>query len=503
MQHIIFAPIRAVEKWLDKTSMYTVVLAALGSLCVAALGLSMVGLGAASVSSMVFSWLVLVVVAVVVSVGCGKLFGVTAHHLSSCITALILFLILSPATTQSEYLVLAGTAAAAILSKYILQFRRQHVVNAAAVAVFALALSGYGAATWWVATPYMLIPLVLAGGAVVTKMRTWPMILSFGLVGFATFLFESWRFGDDIAGTWLLYFLSYPTLFLAFFMLTEPFTLPPTRNLRMLYGALVGFLGSTSLISFLYITPELALLLGNLAMYPFTLRRKLHLSFISKREIGPLLYELTFQKPNGLRFLPGQYVEWMLPHGASDSRGIRRYFTIVSSPTESVFKLACKVPTPGSSYKQALLALVPGDMVIASQLAGDFVLPKNPATKLAWVAGGIGVTPFVSQAVWLQDTASSRDITLLYAANSPAELVYESELATVATVVPVLATGTLPGSETGYISADMIVRRVPEYLDRTWYVSGPPGMVAATTQVLRTLGVPKYQIVRDFFPGLA
>jgi len=72
----------------------------------------------------------------------------------------------------------------------------------------------------------------------------------------------------------------------------------------------------------------------------------------------------------------------MLPHKQVDSRGPRRYFTIASSPTESVVRLALKVVPAGSdmrgsSYKQALLQLDEGQEIIVSQLAGDFTLPKR------------------------------------------------------------------------------------------------------------------------------
>lgn len=503
MTQAFFGVPAAAGKWLDKTPMYIVVSVALGVVVLCTFVLSLLGLGSASIFSMASSFFLISLVCVLTSGIFGRLFRVTAHHLSSFITAMILFLLLSPATTVYEYEVLAGVAFVAVLSKYVLVYRRQHLVNPAAISIVLLAFSGFGAATWWVATPYMFVPLILAGAAIVTKMRAWWMVTIFAVVGLGTFLFEGWRLGDVVTSSWYVYFISYPTLFLGFFMLTEPFTLPPTRTLRFAYAALVGFLGSTFLFPALHLTPELALVIGNLAAYPFTLKRKLLLSFVSKRELGPLLYELTFQKPRGLTFTAGQYVEWMLPHEKSDSRGIRRYFTIVSAPTDSFFKVACKVPTPGSSYKQALLSLVPGDIVVASQLAGDFVLPKNPQTKIGWIAGGIGVTPFVSQASYLQDTQSVRDIALLYAANSPAELVYGELLAESAKLVPVLSQGTLPGSESGYLTADMIVRRVPDYLERTWYVSGPSVMVNAATDTLRTIGVSKKNIVSDFFPGLA
>lgn len=504
MKKILQYPWTTLESWIDRTSMYLTIVYGLGGIFLYAFVLSLGQWLPVSPFSLVASLLVLMASAGLASVVCGKITGVAAHHQSSIITALILFFLVSPATTPAEYGVLAAVSILAVVTKYIIVFRKQHLLNAAALAVFLLAITGYGVATWWVATSLLVVPVVVAGIVVVTKVRAWPLVLSFLAVGFATFLFEEWRFGSDLSVTWSMYFLMYPTLFLAFFMLTEPFTLPPTRTLRMGYGALVGFLASTAVfVPFFSMTPELALLIGNLVVYPYTLRRKLVLSFISRRELGPLLYELTFTKPQGFTFQAGQYVEWMLPHAPTDARGIRRYFTILSAPTESVVRLACKVPAPGSSYKQALLALTAGDTIIASQLAGDFVLPPPSTEKVAWVAGGIGITPFVSQAQYLRDTNATRNIVLLYAANSVEELVYKEVLESAAELIPVLRSGALPGAESGYLTADIIRRRVPDYASRTWFISGPPGMVAATSNVLTTLGVSRRQIVRDFFPGLA
>ncbi len=504
MKSSVRYPWSYIEAWIDRTNMYLIILYGLGGLFLCAFALSLLDLLSTKPLPLVASLVVLISSAGLLSVVCDKAFKAHAHHQSSIITALILFFLISPATTLQEYGVLAAVGALSVVVKYLFTYRKQHLFNAAALTAFLLVLSGYGVATWWVATPLLATPLIIAGVAVVTKVRAWPMVLSFLGVGLLTFLFEEWRFGNEVTETWLLYFVAFPTLFLGFFMLTEPFALPPTRSLRMGYGALVGFLASTAIfVPFFTMTPELALLVGNLVAYPYTLKRKLSLVFIKKRELGPLLYELAFKKPAGFTFQPGQYVEWMVPHQPIDARGIRRYFTILSSPTEEVIRLAFKVPNPGSSYKKALLSLAVGDIIVASQLAGDFLLPVKQDEKIAWVAGGIGVTPFVSQAAYLRDTAENRNIVLLYAANSPAELVFQDELQAVSQLIPVLATGELPGSESGYLTADVIVRRVPDFMERTWYISGPPGMVAATTKTLRSLGIPKRHIIRDFFPGLA
>ncbi len=95
---------------------------------------------------------------------------------------------------------------------------------------------------------------------------------------------------------------------------------------------------------------------------------------------------------------------------------------------------------------------------------------------------------------------------LLYGANTAAELSYydfflDAARALPLKLVPVLAKERADGVETGYIDADIIKRQAPDYLERAWYISGPPPFVRVTYRALRTLGVPRTAIVRDYFPG--
>jgi len=296
-------------------------------------------------------------------------------------------------------------------------------------------------------------------------------------------------------------------------MLTEPFTTPPRSHHQVMYGGLVGALSSTAIFApFFPMTPELALVLGNTFAYMFRIRRKLFLKLQSKRLIAIDTWEFTFSKPAGFSFLAGQYVEWMLPHGQTDMRGTRRYFTIASSPTESVVRLALKVMPAGqkgSTYKSRLLDMDHGEVVIVSQLAGDFVLPKHTDTSLGFIAGGIGITPFSSHLSWMQASGKQYDTHLYYCANTVGELAYHDEFTSMGTTMPLLTIPVIfkeevnPPNERGFVTSEMLARRTPDFAERTWYISGPPGMVNAYETLLQESGVPRKQIKTDFFPGLA
>src|SRR4029077_17308754 len=178
-----------------------------------------------------------------------------------------------------------------------------------------------------------------------------------------------------------------PILFFAFVMLAEPLTTPPARTPRIVYGATVGCLFAPFLhLGQFYFTPELALLVGNVLSYLLNPKARYLLRLKARTQLAPDIYEFRFASDTKLRFQPGQYLEWTLGHSRPDSRGNRRYFTIASSADEREVRLGVEFYPEASSFKKALLAMKPGSEIVASQLAGEFVLPANTREKLVFMA---------------------------------------------------------------------------------------------------------------------
>jgi ferredoxin-NADP reductase len=413
-------------------------------------------------------------------------------------------LLLLPSALPADLFASAAITALAIASKYVIVYKKQHLLNPVAVGLVLGALLGFGGGAWWVASSILFIPLVIGGLLVAEKVKRLDMVTVFLAVSFILYMIVAWQQPVSTIELLSTFFISYPYVFLAFFMLTEPFTMPSQKNARYAYAAVVAsvaFLPSLGPVSF---SPELALIIGNIALGPFGQRQKLILTLSGLRKVTVSIYEFSFSKPAGFVFKAGQYIEWMVPHKKNDSRGTRRYFTIVSAPQEHELRLAFKLPEKASSYKTALVNLKAGDVVIGSQRSGDFILPTDPAEKLGFIAGGIGVTPFVSHATALALQGEKRDVVTFYCVATAADLAYAEVLDSVGVLVPVVGSGAVPvEAESGYLSGDMISRRVPDYAARTWYISGPPKMVDAANKALRKLGVPHRRIHRDFFPGLA
>ncbi|MFZ2500976.1 MAG: FAD-dependent oxidoreductase, partial [Minisyncoccia bacterium] len=278
-----------------------------------------------------------------------------------------------------------------------------------------------------------------------------------------------------------------------------------------IYGAMVGFLFAPNVhFGNFYFTPELALLAGNVFVYFVSPKGRFTLTLIEKKEIADGAYEFIFTPDHPLTFKAGQYVEWTLGHHFSDDRGNRRYFTVTSSPTESVVRLGVKFYKPASTFKRALWAMQKGDTLSVSHPAGDFVLPRNKNEKLAFIAGGIGITPFKSMVQYLVDTKDSRAVTLLYSNKTASEIAYKdafdaaSQTIGMKTVYALTNEPTpVPGTYSGFIDAALIAREIPDYRERTFYLSGPHGMVEAFKKTLHSMGVSDFSIKADYFPGFA
>lgn len=489
--------------------MYRLVLYYLLVLLAAAFVFSFFGLFPFNPEDLVFSTLLILAVGWVTNTVFAKGFDAMPGTESVYITSFIIALIVTPVTPTDVMGmgVLAFISAWAMASKYIFALGKKHLFNPAAFGVALAALTLSAPISWWAGGNLPLFVFVIAGGLlIVHKIKRFDLVLSFGVVAMLTILLTtpSIAFTDPIKPA----LLHTPIFFLAFVMLTEPLTAPPTRMTRIIYGAIVGFLFAPNIhIGSFWMTPELALLVGNVFVYIVSPKQRVVLALRDKKQIATDTFEFSFAPNAPLDFKPGQYLEWTLPHRGNDARGNRRYFTIASGPTEEMLRLGVKFSDPSSTFKKALWALKPNEHISATQLSGDFVLPKDPKQKLAFIAGGIGVTPFRSQVQHLIDTGEARSIVLLYAARTAADIAYKEVFDAAAssfdmkTVYAIADESNIPGMYSGMIDRTLIEKEIPDYRERMFYISGPHGMVETFKKTLREMEVQRTHIKTDYFPG--
>ncbi|HEX8730015.1 MAG TPA: RnfABCDGE type electron transport complex subunit D [Ktedonobacterales bacterium] len=509
---ILRSPLRPIDAFLDRTSMYRLLLyVLLGEVGIAAL-LAALGLLPFSPLTLLLSAGVLIAMCWAANTLLAWVFRISTNVESSIITALILALMIDPAKNTAGWEFLGWAAILAMASKFLLGLWGKHVFNPAAIAVVITTVALGDTASWWVASGAMLPVTLIGGFLIVRKIRQEAMVVVFLLAALLATCLASAVLRLPLLGELRTLALDSPLIFVGSIMLTEPLTSPPTQRLRLIYGALVGALiVPQAHLGPIYSTPELALILGNLYSYVVSPKRRLTLRLRKRVRLAPDITEFIFRPAQKVAFAPGQYMEFTLGHPHTDERGNRRYFTLASSPTEDQIRLGVRFYPQGSSFKRALARLDGRSDVLAGQLAGDFTLPEDASRKLAFIAGGIGITPFRSMLKYLLDTRQRRDIAVLYANSGPQDIVYQDVLTdaqarlgarvTYTLTDPALVPRGWQGAQ-GRVDERLIAASIPDYRERAFYLSGPPPMVRATEAALHRLGVPRGHIKTDYFPGL-
>lgn len=425
---------------------------------------------------------------------------VVPHRESSVITALIIVCLVPPSVATLDLVGAAAAGVIASLSKYLLVWRGRHILNPAATGVWVAGLLGLTVGIWWIATPEML-PIV-ALGALLLLDRTRRLDIGVVLVALTVAIIGTRLVltGATPLDAYLSVFVVYPVVFLAGYMLSEPITLPPRRWQQWLTAAVVAVAFSIP-FSFalgpvlIYTSPELALLLGNVVAFAVSRRPGFALRLTGKRALSPTATEFRFAPTRPVRYAAGQWLELHLPH-AADIRGTRRVFSIASAPSAAIgdspeIAIGLRMPEQGSSFKRALAALEPGSLVRATQVSGDFLLPRDPAQPVVLVAGGIGVTPFASQLDELRRRGEERDVVIVVIPSGEDEILYEEVIEDSGARVVRLTRGEL--------TAEGLREAVPDIARRRGYVSGAPGLVAAGRTALRAAGAKRVRT--DYFAG--
>ena len=424
---------------------------------------------------------------------------------SALITGFILSLIMSPMNpfSLSTFWIPTFVGMAAMASKYLIVWRGRHIFNPAAFGAVVSALLINQGASWWLGG-YSIAPFILLGGLLILKkIRRFEMVGTFFATMTVLFVIVTFLDSEPLnLISWLKNHLEFlfvsPLAFFALVMFTEPLTSPFRKSHQIMYAILMVilfyFLGN--------VVPyplEASLLIGNIFAFIVNKSFRQVLTLKKKEKLSKDVIGFWFEPWKKFDFKPGQFLEWTLSHPKPDSRGVRRFFTISSSPTENLILLSSKFYERPSTFKQALSKLEPGEEIIVSNLAGEFTLSDKLDTKPVFIAGGIGITPFRSMVKWMVDNKENRDAVLLYSNKTKEDIVFKDILEKAEKFG--LRTVYVNTDTDGYIDEKLIKGSVLDWKDRMFYISGPEPMVEAFEKLLGKMGIPKKNIKRDYFPG--
>ena len=194
-----------------------------------------------------------------------------------------------------------------------------------------------------------------------------------------------------------------------------------------------------------------------------------------------------------------------------DGREAVHHFSLSSSPTETDDKgyIEFTKRITNSEYSQALDAIQPGAWARLRGAKGDFILPYRQQ-NLAFLCGGIGITPIRSMLRYIADKKLQYDVVLICGSNILENTPFRDELDEMAAahdnirVEYVLCSPDIPPhweGKRGFITREVVIELIPEHASRLYYLSGPLRMVQSLEEQLAQANIPQKQIKRDYFPG--
>jgi ferredoxin-NADP reductase len=237
----------------------------------------------------------------------------------------------------------------------------------------------------------------------------------------------------------------------------------------------------------------------------------------SRSEVAERTLEFRFDKPVGMTFKAGQFMDLtLIDPPETDAEGNTRGFSINSAPDDPELMFTTRLRD--TAFKRVLRTMPLGTEVKVEGPFGNLRLHNNASRPAVLLAGGIGVTPFRSIARWAAHERLPHRILLFYANRRPEDAPFLDELGGLArenpsfTVIPTMTQMSKSRQqwegETGYITHALIekyLKRGPssgtELSGPIYYIAGPAAMVAGLRTTLNKAGVDDDDIRIEEFTG--
>ena len=211
---------------------------------------------------------------------------------------------------------------------------------------------------------------------------------------------------------------------------------------------------------------------------------------------------------HALPYEPGQYAAISFRHHGRPTPA--RCFSITSSPTDPRM-LRFAVHIGGKYTNTAVQALTPGAKVFVEGPFGDFIFNSERDQAAVFIAGGIGITPFMSMLRYANRLELTNNLALIYSCHSQEDVPFLEELILIQKANPRLnvvyvishgPTDRLTGLQVlqGHIDQTLLSQVLGENsIERTYFICGPTGFMDGIAHILRAQNVPPGRILTEAF----
>jgi ferredoxin-NADP reductase len=204
--------------------------------------------------------------------------------------------------------------------------------------------------------------------------------------------------------------------------------------------------------------------------------------------------QIVTEKPKHFTFIPGQATEVSINKAGWQDE--KRPFTFTCLPENNYLEFTIKTYPSRNGVTNQLLQLKADDELILHDVFGAI----NYKGEGLFIAGGAGVTPFISIFRYLQSENKTGNNKLLFANKTKADIIHEEELKKIlgANFINILSDEVADGYATGFITEDLIkIHSIGTNI--MYYLCGPPPMMDAVEKYLANLHVSEKLIIKETF----
>jgi ferredoxin-NADP reductase len=222
--------------------------------------------------------------------------------------------------------------------------------------------------------------------------------------------------------------------------------------------------------------------------------KNLIIKIISIGHITHDVLQIFTEKPQQLDFTPGQATEISINKDGWQNE--KRPFTFTSLPNDDYLQFTIKTYPLHKGVTNELLQLKANDELILNDVFGAIAY-KNEGV---FIAGGAGVTPFISIFRYLKSKNNIGDNKLIFANKTRDDIIlkYEFNFALGENFINILSGEEEKGYAHGYITENFLKAHITDF-NKNIYLCGPPPMMDAVEKILFNLHIDEKLIIKEAF----
>ncbi|MCP4652697.1 MAG: FAD-dependent oxidoreductase [Candidatus Omnitrophica bacterium] len=228
-----------------------------------------------------------------------------------------------------------------------------------------------------------------------------------------------------------------------------------------------------------------------------------NLTDVVERTSSVKSWRFKLEKP--LKFKAGQFLRVIFDTENMSNSNLNKFLSFSCAPDKDYIEFTKRLSN--SEFSKRLLKLKPNDRISLEAPMGNCVLSENDK-KIAFLIGGIGITPVISIIEHVVEKKLPINVTLIYSNRSEDDIAFKSELNIWArnSNIDILHTITdcTPKEENclrGLITKELIENKIPDYRSRAIFIFGPPIMVSSIKNICLELNCNADMIRAENFVG--